>query len=81
MLEQSARRTWSAKRVVALVFCFTTSLITLEFIGGYIGHSKGLITAAWADAIDIPTILLILVANKIAVRPPESERVVRLSEG
>lgn len=64
-----ADRPWPANRVIQIVLYSTVTLVVVELIGGYRGNSKGLITAAYSDAIDIPIIIFALIASILEKRP------------
>jgi cobalt-zinc-cadmium efflux system protein len=64
----------SANWVVKLALIFTVALVALEFVTGHLAGSLALISDAWHNLSDVPTLILSWVALYLEQKPPNHEK-------
>jgi cobalt-zinc-cadmium efflux system protein len=64
----------SANWVVKVAIGVTVALVTLEFVSGTLAHSLALISDAWHNFTDVPTLALSWIALYFEQKPPDHRK-------
>jgi cobalt-zinc-cadmium efflux system protein len=59
---------------MTIALLVTIALVTTEFVAGALGHSLALISDAWHNFTDVPTLILSSIALSFEQRPPDRRK-------